>query len=163
MTGLSPFTHRRRRVLAPILAIAVTLVAGSGLWAGDRDDLETRRMRIADESFTVELAVTPADRRRGLMHRAELPAGHGMLFVYAGEGSRAFWMKNVGFPIDILFLDRKGALVDLSHRAPPCRRDPCPTYRSDAPARYVLELPAGTAERLDLQPGRRLALPDALP
>jgi len=145
------------------LAALVSLAAWPVLHAEGRDDLPKREMRIAGEPFTVELAVAPADRRRGLMHRAGLPAGHGMLFVYAEEGSRAFWMKNVDFPIDILFLDREGALVDLTHQAAPCHRDPCPLYRSQLPARYVLELPAGTAERLGLQPGRQLALPDALP
>jgi len=145
--------------LAALLALAVWPV----LDAGARGGLETREMPIAGEAFTVELAVAPADRRRGLMHRSGLPAGRGMLFIYPEEASRAFWMKNVGFPIDILFLDGDGKLVSISPRAAPCHRDPCPLYRSDAPARYVLELPAGTAERLDLRPGDHLPLPTALP
>lgn len=163
MTGISRSTHRTRRHLALILTVAATLAAWPLLQADDQNDLETREMRIAGESFTVELAVERADRRRGLMHRSGLAAGRGMLFVYPDEASRAFWMKNVSFPIDILFLDGAGTLVALTRRAPPCRKSPCPMYRSDAPTCYVLELPAGTAERLDLDIGERLTLPVALP
>ncbi len=112
---------------------------------------------LGGERFTVEIAATPEEQARGLMFRNEMPADHGMLFVYDREGPRSFWMKNTLIPLDILFFDGERRLINW-HMAKPCRADPCRGYSADAPARYVLELNAGTAARLDLKPGARLEL-----
>jgi len=163
MNGLSHSAGATRRLLALALSITATLAAWPLLQADGRSEAETREMRIAGAPFVVELAVTADEHHRGLMYRPGLAEGRGMLFIYPSDAPRAFWMKNVRIPIDILFLDGDGKLVGISPRAAPCRRDPCPLYRSGAPARYVLELPAGTAERLGLRAGDRLELPDDLP
>lgn len=112
---------------------------------------------LGGERFAVEIAATPQEQARGLMFRDEMPDDHGMLFVYDREGPRSFWMKNTLIPLDILFFDGERRLINW-HTAEPCRSDPCRGYSGDAPARYVLELNAGTAARLDLQPGTRLEL-----
>jgi uncharacterized membrane protein (UPF0127 family) len=62
-------------------------------------------------------------------------------------------MKNTLIPLDIVFLDEKGAVVDISADATPCRADPCPHYTPSRPAIAVLELAAGTAARHGLEPG----------
>lgn len=113
---------------------------------------------LGGERFTVEVADTPAEQTRGLMFRDELAEGHGMLFVYPEPFMQAYWMKNVRFPIDILFFDRGRRLINVASGARPCRRDPCPRYRSERPAMYVLELNAGVAEALGVSPGDELVL-----
>ncbi len=123
------------------------------------DDGAQRSLWLGDERFEVELATTPASRKRGLMHRPPLAADRGMLFVYPDEAPRSFWMKNVSFAIDILYLDTNWRIVDRYDSVPPCRRDPCPGYPSAAPTRYVLELPAGTARRLEIKTGDHLDPP----
>ena len=124
-------------------------------------DGETRTMAVGDERFVVELAATPASRQRGLMGRSQLAADRGMLFLYTEEAPRAFWMRNVHFALDILYLDANWRIVDRV-AAPPCVTSPCPDYPSSRPARYVLELPAGSGERLGLASGQRLTPPNRL-
>lgn len=91
----------------------------------------------------VEVASTPAQLARGLMYRESLADGSGMFFVFESEGRHGFWMKNMEFPIDILWLDSDLRVVDITENVPPCRSDPCEIYRPDVPSRYVLEVPAG--------------------
>lgn len=105
----------------------------------------------------VEVADDDASRTRGLMYRENLPEGHGMLFIHDVEEPQAFWMKNTLIPLDILYFDNRRRLVSMALRTPPCPDgDRCPAYPSDAPARYTLELNAGTAERLKAAKGDEL-------
>lgn len=134
------------RILTGLLLAAAVCACRADPWVA-----------LGGERFQVELATTPEERARGLMFRDELPADHGMLFVYDREGPRSFWMKNTRIPLDILFFDGNRRLINW-HTARPCRSDPCPGYSADAPARYVLELNAGTAAMLELEAGDRMEL-----
>jgi uncharacterized membrane protein (UPF0127 family) len=108
--------------------------------------------------FSTELALTDADRARGLMMRTQLAADHSMLFVFPDTEERWFWMKNTLIPLDILYFDADRKLVSMQLDVPPCKMDPCATYPSNAPARYVLELPAGTVSRLGAAVGDELVV-----
>lgn len=108
---------------------------------------------IGGETFRVEIADSPAKIRVGLMFRESMDADAGMLFVFRYAEDRGFWMRNCRFPLDMLFFDSERRLINFHTSAPPCTADPCPTYASEAPARYVLELVGGTAERLGLARG----------
>jgi uncharacterized membrane protein (UPF0127 family) len=79
-----------------------------------------------------------------------------MLFVFPHSGPQAFWMKNTLIPLDILYFDTNRRLVSMQLDVPPCRADPCPTYPSEAPALYVLELSAGSAQRMGVRRGDEL-------
>jgi hypothetical protein len=108
--------------------------------------------------FLTEFATDDASRERGLMMRTELPADRSMLFVFTDSEPRWFWMKNTLIPLDILYFDTDRKLVSMQLDVPPCKADPCPSYPSDAPARYVLELPAGTARSIGAQTGDTLTI-----
>lgn len=103
--------------------------------------------------FTVEIAITPAEQEHGLMDRTSMPADHGMLFVFPDSQPRTFWMKNTLIPLDMLFFDATQHLVTIQANAQPCEADPCQLYPSNMPARYVLELNAGTAAKLGVRKG----------
>ncbi len=109
-----------------------------------------------------ELAVTPAERERGLMFREKLEADQGMLFVFDEEDLYSFWMKNTLIPLDIIWLNSHQQIVHIEKNVPPCRQDPCPGYMPRQPALYVLELQAGQAEANALQLYQRISfvLPD---
>ena len=92
------------------------------------------------------------------MFRDSMPADHGMLFLFDDARPRVFWMKNTHIPLDMLFFDQDYKLVSVQQRVPPCRSDPCAQYASTGPAQYVLELNAGTAERLGVEPGDKLTV-----
>lgn len=113
----------------------------------------SKRLCAGKACFDVEIAATDAARTRGLMFRHGLKDGTGMLFVFDEEGGFSFWMKNMRFPIDMLWLDRNMRLVDIKANVPACTVDPCPVYTPSHVALYVLELPAGDARRHDLIPG----------
>ncbi len=108
--------------------------------------------------YQVEMATTAMARARGLMQRTELAADHGMLFVFVREAPQVFWMKDTLIPLDILYFDKERRLVSMQLDVPPCEADPCPTYPSNAPAKYVLELPAGTAVRIGASRGDRMSI-----
>jgi uncharacterized membrane protein (UPF0127 family) len=103
------------------------------------------------ESITAELALTEAERMTGLMFRETINADQGMLFVYDEEMYLSVWMKNVKFPIDILWLDKDKRIVHIAHSVPPCRTPECPSYSSEVPAMYFLELKAGCAKVYNLK------------
>lgn len=134
------------------LAAALLLVGGCNAVAS------LNKVTLRGETFTVELATDAPSREHGLMMRASLPSDHGMLFVFPRSGPQGFWMKNTLIPLDILYFNDQRQLVSVQRDVPPCKADPCPTYPSAAPARYVLELAAGTAARIGVRAGDELQL-----
>lgn len=108
---------------------------------------------LRGERFAVEVVADDASRARGLMFRESMAADRGMLFVFEFEQPLAFWMRNTKIPLDILYFDRDRKLVGMHVDVPPCRTVQCPTYPSDRPAQWTVELNAGTAKRLGVQLG----------
>lgn len=106
----------------------------------------------------VELATDVASREHGLMGHAQLAPDHGMLFVFPDSQPRWSWMKDTLIPLDILYFDDHRKLVSMQLDVPPCKTEPCATYPSDAPARYVLELAAGEARHAGARVGDVLAI-----
>jgi uncharacterized protein len=113
---------------------------------------------IAGHRIHAEIADTEAARERGLMFRTHLAANYGMLFIYPDARIRNFWMKNTLIPLDILFFDANKRLINISADTPPCKTATCPTYPSNAPAQYVLELRAGMAADLNIRRGAVLRI-----
>jgi uncharacterized membrane protein (UPF0127 family) len=104
----------------------------------------------------VELATTPEQRALGLMFRQSLPADAGMLFAYSHEQPISMWMKNTLIPLDMLFIDDKGVIVDIAERAVP---GSLAVITASRPARAVLELNGGTASHLAIHRGDRVIHP----
>ena len=124
-----------------------------------RPSLEWARVRFDDApdqpTIDVELADTPAEQARGLMYRTDLPEDQGMLFTFADEQLRSFWMRNTCVPLDLLFIDRDGFIVGILEQVPTLntlpRGVPCP-------ASQVLEVNAGWTRAHGVEPGQRLSL-----
>ena len=119
-------------------------------------------VELKGQRYEVELAMDDAARMRGLMFRDQMAANHGMLFVFEQQGPQSFWMRNTRIPLDIIYFDSALRLVSVAVGAAPCTTQNCPSYPSKGPARFVLELNAGHARRLDLQPGDELTLSPAI-
>ena len=99
----------------------------------------------------VFVAYTPEARRQGLSGRASIESGEGLLFVFPVEGIYTFWMKDMLFSIDILWLATDGTVVYMAQDVSP---DTFPShFVSESPALYVLELPAGYTKAHGVQVG----------
>ena len=107
-------------------------------------------------SFTVEIAKTPSERRRGLMFRPPLNQISGMLFIFPDLAKRSFWMRNTPQSLDILFADNQGKIVTVhAHTIPNSDY----LYESDVPAQFALELMAGQVEANGISVGNALLHP----
>lgn len=156
-----PLFSRRIVTARAAIALALLLVAAYvPQLAVAADNITFAKDHLAIETasgqsypFNVELAVTPAQRAYGLMYRMSLAPDAGMLFLFDREAPRAFWMKNTYLPLDIIFLDGKGRIVSIARNTTPLSETP---IRSGAPAMGVLEVNAGTADRLGLADGDRV-------
>lgn len=95
---------------------------------------------IHDQPITVEIADTDASRVQGLSGRPSLLPGTGMLFVFENDGFFSFWMKDMRFPIDMVWLSSVGSVVYIQENISPNTYPR--SYTSTTTARYVLELPA---------------------
>ncbi len=113
----------------------------------------------APVAFRVELADTPSSRARGLMHRKTMATDAGMLFLYESPRGAVFWMKDTPLALDMIFADQTGTIRHIHPNARPYDEAPIPGGDGIL---AVLEVHAGTAARLGLAPGQRLAHP-ALP
>ena len=116
-------------------------------------------------AVTLEVANSADERRTGLMYRRSLPRDHGMVFVYGGADERTFWMKNTFVPLDIVFVAANGTVVSVAHADPqPNASDSeLRRYESGAPAKYVVEMRQGFANRTGVEPGTRLVFDGAPP
>ncbi len=107
----------------------------------------------------VFMAITDSEKMRGLSGHAPLERNQGMLFVFEKEGKHTFWMHDMTFNLDILWLDKTGKIVDFKQDLSPCTPTGCPKYGSINPALYVLEVPAGYIKAKGLKQGDVARLP----
>lgn len=102
---------------------------------------------VGEAVFPVELADTPEKRARGLSGRPGLEAGSGMLFVFDSESRVAFWMPEMHFPLDFLWIASDCRVADITQDVPPpvpeMALSDLPRYRPSVPVQYVLEINAG--------------------
>lgn len=157
-------SYPNRPIFFCALWLAILLTAGCSQSAPPPDvtaqpNAKTTRTEmphaILPDGFVVdlELAITPQEVSDGLMYRPSLPEKRGMLFIFEADRYPAFWMKNTLIPLDLVFLDSSGTVVDIAANVPPCASDPCPTYSPKNPARAVLEIVAGAAAAHGVEPG----------
>ncbi len=106
----------------------------------------SNKVVINNYKVTVEIADSSEEREKGLMFHDPLNANEGMLFIFPDEAKRSFWMKNVFFPIDIIFLDSEKKVVDLKRDFYLCTKAPCELFNSK-PAQYVIEVQRGFIDK----------------
>ncbi len=147
--------------LAVVLALLLSRASPStGALCGSITDSEAC-LSVGTSRIAVELATTSAARAQGLSGRDALPPQRGMLFVFPEDGRYAFWMKDMRFAIDIVWIDREGRVVRVDAGVQPATFPA--TFSPPTPVRYVLELAAGQAAALGLAPGTLVSVPGSLP
>jgi len=147
-TGAGSGGRRAPSVFAAILLLlAVPGTAGA-------EEFPRSWLRLVSSTgsheFTVEVAADDKRRTLGLQHRKSLAADSGMLFDFGAETRIAMWMKNTHVSLDMLFAAADGTVIHVAERTTPLSLD---TIQAPGLARYVLEVPAGTAARLGVRRG----------
>ena len=114
-------------------------------------------VKIGDALFPVDLALTPEQRSQGLSGREVMAAETGMLFIFENEGTFSFWMKEMHFPLDIVWIGADCTVVDVTLGAPPPEEGQAladlPKFSPSSPALYVLEINAGEYAEQGIEPG----------
>lgn len=106
-----------------------------------KSSLSKKKITIDDEDLVAELAILESDQAQGLSGRDCLSQGRGMLFVYDSPDRRCFWMKDMMFSIDMVWLDEDRRIVDIDHEVNPDTY-PDKTFCKDN-IQYVLEVSGG--------------------
>jgi uncharacterized membrane protein (UPF0127 family) len=109
----------------------------------------------AQVAFIVEVADTVWSRARGLMHHSAIDERSGMLFLYKNEEQVSFWMKNVSFPLDIIFVNQAGVIIKIYEDATPFDPTPIP---SGGAVLSVLEIQGGASKRAQISLGDSVRL-----
>ena len=137
----------------------VLLLFSSTLYAQAQPQLPTQTLTIGAHRIIAEIANTPEQRERGLMHRFTMPAGQGMLFVFPEPHLLGFWMKNTPSPLSIAFIDGDGVILNIEDMAP---NDDKTIHRSHGNALYALEMRQGWFLEQGIKPGDKVGnLPGA--
>jgi len=140
---------------ALLLLVAACLQAALAIAqaAGEPQSLPTSPLAVVTEDathyFTVQLADEPREHQTGLMFRESMPSDHGMLFEFERADHRSFWMQNTYIPLDIIFIRSNGRIANIERGEP----ESLASVRSRGRVRAVLELNAGTAEKLGISSG----------
>ena len=141
-------------------AFAAVLVTFALLLAGPSTAFEEQTLEIVTRNgvfpFRVEIANTDEERSQGLMFRREVPEGYGMLFDFKQDTNVTMWMKNTYVSLDMIFIRADGRIARIAENTEPQSTRIIP---AGAPVRAVLEVVAGTARKLGIRPGDRVASP----
>lgn len=159
--------------MSRLALLALALLLGTG--AANAADAESESAAELDAAFpraviTVEgraachrigvwLALDAAQRARGLMHVRAMADDRGMLFLYPGERRVSMWMKNTLIPLDMVFIRADGTVANVAAHTEPLSLE---SVYSRGPVSAVLELNAGTADLLGIEPGRRIYVGQAV-
>ena len=119
------------------------------------------KVQLPNATIAAEVVRSAADQQLGLGKRFFLPQQQGMLFYYDKPGVRVFWMKNMHFPIDIIWL-QNGRILHIEREVPPPRKgaanNQLKRYGFGIVADMVLEIPAGQAKRHGMAQGQILQI-----
>ena len=147
----------RGRIAIGLVGLVVAAVALFYALDGfARSDRLSIRTRTGSRDFSIEWAMTPDERAKGLMFRQEMAADHGMLFDFGREQPVTFWMKNTPLSLDMVFIHADGTVYRVARDVEPMSERLTP---AGAPVRYVLEVVAGTAARIGLDSGDHVSIP----
>ena len=145
--------NKMKNYFVGLIALVIILFLGYHFWTPVNFD-NIKYVKIAGQNIKVELALTSAEQTQGLSGRPNLNENEGMLFVFTNPGKYPFWMKDMNFSIDIIWLSEDLKAVYIKKYARP---ESYPeTYgpgENDGNAKYVLEVMSGFSDKNNLKVG----------
>jgi uncharacterized membrane protein (UPF0127 family) len=143
-------TKTLRIVLITLTVIILVIVSISRRQEGFQTQVGEFQTQSGTFPFKTEIVSTPEDTARGFMHRPTIEPNQAMMFVLPEEKPQQFWMKNVEFPLDIVYLNANQKVASIVHDAAPHTEISRPSI---VPAKYAVEIPGGTAASIGLSKG----------
>jgi uncharacterized membrane protein (UPF0127 family) len=126
-----------RKIESSFLIILPLIIFGASY--GDSQSLLKIPLYIKNKEIWVEVAKTPEERAKGLMHRKHLGKDDGMLFIFETEDVHGFWMKDTFVPLSIAFIDKAGFIVRITDMKPLTLE----SHPPPKPILYALEMNKG--------------------
>ena len=148
-----------RKLIFSIITIVVLVVAGGWFFGfRGRQAFRTGEVKIGDQVFKVEIADTMMGRSQGLSGREKLADDEGMFFVFDSAGSQGFWMKDMKFAIDIVWIqgDRIVGFKKNAQPEPEKSMFNLTTYRPPTEVDKVLEINAGLVDQYGIGVGDKV-------
>ena len=152
MCGLFPVEMTRSAFMALFFIVALPAFAQQDM-RFEKEPLIIQTAAGKMLHFTVEIAATGDQRAYGLMFRKAMAEDAGMIFDFGMSRRVTMWMENTVLPLDMLFADDRGVITHIKENATPYSRD---IIDSMGDVRYVVEVNAGTARKLNIRPGDRI-------
>ena len=137
--------------LLNFLLFTLLILISYRLYLKTSNNLDTISININGQEYKLEIAKTITQKATGLSNRSSLCKNCGMIFVYQIESYYPFWMKDTLIPLDIIWLDKNGQVVDIKTGQP---MDLTP-LKNQKPAQYIIELNAGSGLKI----GDSIAIP----
>lgn len=143
----------RTSTVALALGLSALSLSATAQTAGEPQmNLQRTELSAGMHRIHAQVAQTPRQREVGLMHRKEMPAAEGMLFVFEQPAMQCFWMKNTLLPLTAAFVADDGTIVNLADMQPMTEDSHC----SRKPVRYVLEMNQGWFKQKGIAEGAQL-------
>ncbi len=144
------------------LFVALAFLAACSEPTTRPEDIGTRLITMpGGQKLRVEVKIQAEDILRGMMFRDKLDPGRGMMFLHKPPANYPYWMYQVKMPLDIIWMDDQGRIVEISANTPPCpssTASQCPYFGGHYKSQVVLEMSAGLAAKFGLSPGMRVSL-----
>jgi uncharacterized membrane protein (UPF0127 family) len=146
--------EHKKTIAISIAVVVIVVIALLGTWS-----LLTTPKEIVgnpqacfktEECLEIIFAMTPEEQETGYSNYTAYPSGKAMLFVFDKVGMQSMWMKDMAFPIDIIWIDSRDRIGHIVKEAPPCEDKTCLIYEPPIQAKYVLEVPSGFARENNL-------------
>lgn len=143
-------------LLGGLYASIAAAVLVAALLAVPAKNPHKSRVFVAGREVAVDIADTPALQKQGLSGREAFGPNEGMLFIFPAPSAQGFWMKDMRFPIDIIYFDQDRKIVDVWEYADPSSYPN--VFAPRVPAQFVLEVPAGFFSKYRLENGNTFEL-----
>jgi hypothetical protein len=141
----------QKRTYLPVIIGILVLVPVFLTWYYTKNPLSTRLL-LGEHTIYADIAISDSEKQRGLGKRDSLPLDRGMLFVFNHKEPYTFWMKDMKFPLDFIWIDGN-IVADLTENVPVMTDGKTTTVRSSVPVDKILELNAGSIRRFGISIG----------
>lgn len=141
-------------ILFLVLLFAIVYNEFESVQAQQQEQNQTALVSVGGVNLLASLSTTADSQSKGLAIKDSLKENEGMLFIFESPQKYSFWMKDMKFPIDIIWINSAGKIVHIEKNLPPCVfLLPCPSYTPKDDSLYVLEVVSNFTNKFDINIG----------